>query len=370
MAARRILFLSHTSVLAGGEHSLLHLHRGLDRARWEGALAAPAEGELTERFRAQGGEVFVLEAGMAAWLGRMRRYAREARIDLLHANGYPRLKRAALLAYATGLPAVCHARNMSADATRDYLWPRSWPYVRRVDRFIAISGAVREDLSAALRVRPGRIRVVHNPVEADAFQGPRGAFRAELGVPEDAFLLGQVGQIEPRKGQLELVRAVASLLPRLPNLRLAVVGDDVYGAWPDYKREVLGTVAREGLEGRVLLTGVRRDVPQVMRDLDALAMPSRREPFGRVLIEAMAAGTPVIATRVDGVPEIVDDGETGLLVPPGDPEALAAAIERLAGDPGLRAALAERAGRVVRERFSLARHVAGVTAVYEELLAR
>ncbi|MCA9773040.1 MAG: glycosyltransferase family 4 protein [Myxococcales bacterium] len=365
---KRILYLSHTATVAGGETSLLNLQRGLDRGRFTPVLHAPSEGPLTEQWRAQGGEVVVDGAGIGGFARTIRRRARDLRVDLIHANGYPRLKRAAIAGYATGLPVVCHCRNMLTADNRDYRWPRIWPFARRIDRYLAISGAVRDDIVTTMRVGAERIRVIHNPVDVARFQVERGAFRRELRIEPNEFLIGQVGQIEPRKAPIDLVRAFAQLLPRHPRLRAVIVGEDVYGAWAEYREELIETIERLGLGGRIVLAGQRHDIPQVMRDLDLLVMPSLREPFGRVLIEAMAAGTPAIGSRVDGVPEILDDGETGLMTPPGDPDALAAAIERLVVDGALRARIIDAAGRKARASFSLERHVAAVTAVYDELL--
>ena len=132
-------------------------------------------------------------------------------------------------------------------------------------------------------------------------------------------MVGFVGRIEPRKGPLDLVRAAPLIRARMPDVRIVLVGDDPYDSDPAYSRQVRGAA---GVEHIAWVP----DGAAVMRHLDVLVAPSRQEPFGTVLAEAMAAGTPVVATRVGGLDEVVADGVTGRLVTPGDPAELAAAV--------------------------------------------
>jgi glycosyltransferase involved in cell wall biosynthesis len=175
--------------------------------------------------------------------------------------------------------------------------------------------------------------------------------RAALGGREGRPLVGIVGRVDPEKGVNVLARALARATGPAAGATLAVVGDVAVGSTSG--AAMLRDEVERLLGDRVRFTGRRDDVPEVHRALDVLVNASAAEPFGRSVLEAMASGTPVVATASGGIPEFVDDGVTGLLVPPADETALAGALDRLLGDAGLRARLAE-AGRAAAEaRFAL-----------------
>ncbi len=202
------------------------------------------------------------------------------------------------------------------------------------DVVLAASGAVGE------RLGPLSAHVVYGPVDPDppAVAPPWTA--------DGAPVVGFVGRIEPRKGTLDLVRAAPAIRAVLPDARVVVVGDDPYGTDPAYTATV--TASRE-----VEHHGWVPNAPGLMRHFDVLVLPSHEEPFGTVLAEAMAVGTPVVATRVGGLAEVVDDGVTGRLVAPGDPAQLAAAVlEVLRDRERMGAAARERARRFDASRYA------------------
>ena len=167
-------------------------------------------------------------------------------------------------------------------------------------------------------------------------------------------VVGYIGRIEPRKGVIDLVRAAPAISTGAPAVRIVIVGDDPYASDPDYVRAVDSAA---GIERHPWVD----NSPGLMRHLDVLVLPSHREPMGTVLAEAMAVGTPVVATRVDGLPEVVVDGVTGVLVEPGHPEQLAAAVLRVLGDR-------ERMGAAAREharRFDVRVYVERVSHLIE-----
>ena len=211
--------------------------------------------------------------------------------------------------------------------------------------------------------------VVYNGVDAAFFAGGDGeSVRAELGAG-GASVVGMVGRLDPWKGHRELLEAAA----QVEGAVFWIVGDVTFGSaqkrLADYKTSLEQLATELGISDRVRFLGRRDDMPHVIAALDLLVHPSNEpEPFGRSIAEAQAGGKAVIGTRAGGIPELIDEGDTGLLVPPGDSSALAAAIRRLLDDPALRASMGARAREQAQERFTVARHVASVQAVYDELL--
>jgi glycosyltransferase involved in cell wall biosynthesis len=209
--------------------------------------------------------------------------------------------------------------------------PRFW---RRADVVLADSQAVAE------RLRPLKAHVVYCPVEPDP---PAAVAPWKTG---NGPVIGFVGRIEPRKGPLDLIRAAPQIRAKAPDAHIVIVGDDPYGSDRAYTQAVLSSSEAEHYPWS-------ENAPGLMRHLDVLVLPSRREPFGTVLAEAMAVGTPVVATAVDGLPEVVKDGVSGHLVQPGRPDQLAAAVlDVLAHRPEM-----STGARAQAARFDVGRYV-------------
>ena len=231
------------------------------------------------------------------------------------------------------------------------------------DRIIG-SGEAAARVVAAAGVPGSRIVPIPPGVDTGRFHpGVSGAgVRGELGL-QGAPLVGLVANIRGSKGHAVFLEAARGVLAREPAARFLIVGDGI--GFDDVRRRV----AALGLDAVVRMTGFRRDIPEVMAALDVLVLPSiRSEAASQVIPQALAVGTPVVATDVGGSGEIVRDGDTGRLVPPGDPLALASAILDCLGDPAGARAMARRGQAVVRARHSLDAAMARTLAVYEELL--
>jgi glycosyltransferase involved in cell wall biosynthesis len=304
---RRLLAVAPVARAGGAETTLLRLLRELRARGWEVTVAAPGPGPLLEEAAAAGHAAAPLElGGLARGSGapavrswpRARRLARSA--DVVYLNGTVCGR---LLPALRGLPA---RTALSVHDIVDRV-PRMW---RGADVVLAASGAVARSLGAL----PSE--VVYAPVDPDP--PPVEAPWAPGEGPVVAF----VGRLEPRKAPLELVRAAPAIRAGAPGARVILVGEDPYAADPPYTAEVERAAAAAGVERHGWVEGAAG----LMRHIDVLVLPSRQEPFGTVLAEAMAVGTPVVATRVGGLPEVVDDGVTGALVAPGDTAALAAAV--------------------------------------------
>jgi glycosyltransferase involved in cell wall biosynthesis len=268
---------------------------------------------------------------------------------------------ARVAARSAGVPVLSHLH------IENRFRPATEPVLRRLDNATARSArlvAVSHDTKRAYEAQGyprGRIEVVHNGVEPAP--AANGSIRAELGL-EGVPLIGEVARLCDVKGQRELIAALA----HVPDARLVLVGDDLEqgGAF----REGLERDAeRAGVRDRVVFTGYRPDARAVVAELDVLALPSWTEGLPLVVLEAMASARAVVATPVGGTPELVQDGETGLLVPPRDPDALAAALRRLLADADLRRRLGEAGERRVRAEFTLDAMCARVLAIYDELAA-
>jgi sugar transferase (PEP-CTERM/EpsH1 system associated) len=240
-----------------------------------------------------------------------------------------------------------------------------------VQRYITVSRDLEQWLQATVGAAPGRIRQIYNGVDRSLFFPRRGA-RPGLAppgfLPPDALVIGTVGRLAGVKDQVTLARAFARLVRETPEAseraRLVIAGDG-----PDMAR-LRATVEEEGIAHLTWLAGERADVPDIMRLLDVFVLPSLGEGISNTILEAMASALPVVATRVGGNPELVADGENGLLVPAGEPRAMATALASYLRDPGL----ARRHGGAGLERvertFNWERCVESYLAVYDELLGR
>jgi glycosyltransferase involved in cell wall biosynthesis len=258
-----------------------------------------------------------------------------------------------------GLPAVLTRRVESAEP----VWWARWKF-RPYARIVAISRAIERELVERFGVDPAAIERVPSAVDTALYR-PRercGRLATLFGLPADACVLGCVAQLIARKGHDTLLQSVALLTSAAPQLHLVCFGRGPLAA-------ALERRARElGLGTRVHFAGFRDDLPELLPELDLLVHPAEREGLGVAVLEAMAAGVPVVAARSGGIPDLIDDEHSGVLVAPQDPGALADALARLISDPGLRARLAAQARLRVTEEFSIARMARGNLSVYEEVM--
>jgi glycosyltransferase involved in cell wall biosynthesis len=304
---------------------------------------------------------FVLETLPTAV--RLAALLRPHKPDLVYVcNGFRGNADAIVAARLLGVPCVVHSKGF------DKLSYIERALSRTVALCISMTKAI-EDHCRAGGMRPGAFAVVYDGLDLKAFQPRRSAaeVRAELGISADAELVGVIGNVQEWKGQRVLVEALDLLRERRPKLHVAIVGG-VHRSGLAYADAIKGMARDRGLENRVTWTGARPDVPDLIGAMDVVTHTSvRGEPFGRVIIEAMAIGRPVVATRAGGVPEFVRDGEDSILATPGDAGELAAILDRLLADPELRARLS-RGALASAERFALERHVETMTSLFESVV--
>ncbi len=241
------------------------------------------------------------------------------------------------------------------------------------DRIIVLSDHVGRYITNVGRAPADKIRRIYYGINLDRpvalAAGAMRALRQELEVPADGPFLLCVARLDPQKGHPALLDAMREVLHQQPDARLVLVGG-AQQASADYSAELRSMAAEPELDGKIIFAGERTDVPRLMAACDIFVMASLWEGFGLVFLEAMAAGKPVVATNVSAVPEAVADRETGILVPPNDPHALAQAILQLCDDPAERRRLGDNGYRRVRESFTAERMVEETLAVYREALAQ
>lgn len=291
------------------------------------------------------------------------RIGRRHEVALVHLNNILGGQLSGIIAAKLlGVPCVAHLRDFERNTFLTRL------YARGIDHHVAISGAIRANL-LELGIPAQRISVVHDALDLDEFS-PQDAdsLAGEFGLTTDTPTFGLFGRIVAWKGVLEFVEAAALVLRRHPAARAFIVGSaPPDGA--DYSDAVSRRIAELGLEGRVLMTGYRPDVAQLMSLMDIVVHASTRaEPFGMVVIEGMAQSRPVVATAAGGPLDIVVDGETGLLAVPGDSAALAAAITALLDDPARRAEMGRKGRERVEHHFSNVTAARRVERIYANLL--
>ena len=380
----RVLYAHNSADLYGASRSLLRLLRVLDRAEFVPIVLMPEEGPLAIELRAMDVRViiysrlsiitreifhswrlvfFLLNIPLSVrgvWA-----IIRREKVDLVHTNTGTILS-AAPAAFLAARPHVWHVRDWFQEFVK--YWRIYEPMMRRFSRCII---TVSEPVAAQFSDRK-KVRVIHNgfdPAEFALTDSAAGArFRAQYDLG-DGLVVGCVGRIKLlRKGQEVLLRAAALLAKRGIRAKFLIVGAP-YPGNESHLADLRKIVRASGLDGDVVFTGELADARPAYAAMDIVALPSAQpEPFGGVVMEAMSMGLPVIATGIGGSIEQVIDGETGYLVQPGDPAALAERLERLLGNEVLRRSFGDAGRRRVVEKFSVERMTGEIVRVYRECL--
>lgn len=369
-----VLVLCEYGSLNGGERSLLAVVDGLRAAGYALQVAAPAGGPLASVLSKHGIPVVPLDLhdaqGRRHDLSLCRRQIRAAidavRPDLVYANSLSMSRLSGPVAATSNLPSIGHLRDIAhvtVAVIRD---------LNRHTRLLAVSRATR-DWYVAAGLSEAKTYVLYNGVDLERFRprSPGGYLQRELGLPPEARLIGAIGQIGMRKGLHVLLRAASRAVRACGHAHFVIVGQRYSQKQEalDYERQLRAAAAAEPLQGRVHFLGVREDVHRLLNELTVLVHAARQEPLGRVLLEAAAAGTPVVATNVGGTSEIFPPGTgSALLVPPDDVASLAAAILRLLEDAELRAAIGRAARQRAEQAFDARQAAAALTAHYRELI--
>mgnify|MGYP006285993119 CR=1 FL=1 len=385
MSAPRILFVDHVGVLGGGELSLLDIathyrsqakvvlfedgpFRTALQDREVNVQVLPTTDAVSTVSRH--GSLFDALQALPSLAKLVRRLAEEAQAyDLLYPNSQKSMIVAALAGRWAGRPVLWHLR--------DLLLPEHFGWLNRrvavalanrfVTRVVANSSATR-DAFAQAGGDASKVGVAHNGIDPGPFTRSGGSalsLRTELEIAPSVPLVGLFSRLATWKGQHVLIQA----LQDLPDVHAVLVGAPLFGPDQDYVDRLHSLTERTGTSDRIHFLGFRDDVPSLMRQVDVVAHTSvDPEPFGRVLVEAMLAGTPVVGTAAGGALEVVTDGQDGLLVPPSDVKALTTAIDRVLRNPDWARQLARRGRNTAETRFTRRAMLERVDAQISETL--
>jgi glycosyltransferase involved in cell wall biosynthesis len=347
----------------GGQNQVLVTLMGLRALGHRTLLVAHPAGELLQR--AKEGLDFIPLAPKtemdlsAAW--RLSRLIKQLKPAIVHAHDPHGVAMAGMaLSMSTQLakPPLVASRRVDFHLKGNRM--SRWKY-RQVDCFICASEAIRQMLVAD-GVPPERAVTVHEGIDLDRVDAaPPAKLHEELWLPHHAPVVGNVAALVPHKGHRHLIEAAAAVVRQVPDTRFVIAGDG------ELRQGLERQIREHHLEKHVLLAGFRPDVLSLHKAFDVFVMSSVTEGLGTSLLDAMACGKPIVATSTGGIPEVVIDGQTGILVPPRDHDAMAAAIVKLLKDPQLRARMGAAGLHRVRQKFSADRMVKDTLRVYQRV---
>lgn len=387
----RALFLSHDSRLYGAQRSLVGLLSRLDRSEIDAMVVAPYDGPLNDAIAAMDIPVTVRRivhwiaaggdarksrlkigqqclSGLKARVWAMARHIENNQIDIVYTNTVISIE-GALAAHITRRPHIWHLREQVNGNTQLKSPVPAWliPYVvGRLSARAIVNSRYLGQIYARGEAK-NKISVIYNGVDPAPFNLDRTeaarSVKTELGLNPAARLVILIGAVIPRKGQMLLARAAARVTRRFPDSVFLFVGEGD----ADYIREIRAFGEASGKAELLRFIGWRDDIPRLLAAADVLVVAADEEPFGRTVIEAMAAGTPVVSTRCGGPEEIVIDQVTGLLVPRQDVASLARSIERIFGDPADAVRMSQAARDRINKHFTLDAHAEQVQTVIAEV---
>lgn len=383
---KRILYVHCESDLYGSNISLLNLCSNLNPREFEPFVLLARTGPLATVLKERSIKVFVRPMSYirrsfdplfflkfaANYLPGIRAAANiitKHQIDLVHTNTI-HIQAGAIAGRLLGKKVVWHIREIIPDP-RIAIMPLYRLIHGLSDHIICISQAVRREMEKFVG-RSGKISCIYNAVDTEKFvaQPDTQTTRHLLGIPVDSPLIGMVGRITFWKGQDAFIRAAALISKVFPQARFLIVGGIDRKRYHGYYQDLLNLAQTLGIRDKIVFTGFREDIPALMSAMDVVVVPSTRpEPFGLVVIEAMALKKPVIATDHGGAAEIIKSDELGSLVPPNNPEAIAERVEYFLNDDEIRTTIGENARKYVERNFTIKDYVENIQNVYRQLLA-
>jgi glycosyltransferase involved in cell wall biosynthesis len=362
---KTILFLSTTSGPGGAERMISTLSAALNAKQFRVIVGLFRQGWLQEQCESLQVETRIIPLEGVfhhRWFKRCLQLIREERVAVVHAHEFSAIVYGSLVARLTAIPFVgtIHGKNYYWERVRRRL---AYRWASRYGQLVAVSEDLKKFVIEKVGIQDSRIQVIYNGVEPAATVQPEEVTRCreELGFGTDDIVIGAVGSLYPVKGHRYLLDAMPEVLAQHPRARLLIIGR---GPLEDSLR---AQADRLGIKDRVRFLGLRHDVPRLLAMMDLFVLPSLSEGLSLALLEAMAAGKPVVATRVGGNPELVKSGRTGLLVQPNDPVALATNISTLLSDPAKILEYGEHGRERVLACFGMDKMVDGYSRLYSTL---
>ncbi len=362
----RVVEILATGTSGGAQEHLYSLLTRIDRSRYEASVVALSPGSAVRKLQRDGIPVTVIDVpDDAIAVGALTAHLADVRPDVIHNHMYRAELVGTRAAIALGLTgrrrpyvvSTIHSSRVRSAEDREQLRHLT-PHM---DQLIAVSRAMERKIAEEGRATVP-LKLIYNGVDLERYdhQEPCCTLRDEYGMEPGSQIVGVVARLEPEKGHPTLLEAWPDVLRAVPNAYLLVVGEGS-------RRDELEHLAAElRIAHRVVFTGRRDDVPAVTAALDVAVLPSYREAQGLTILEAMALSRPVVASNVGGIPEVIEDGVTGLLVPPHDSPALAAAIVRFLTDHAFADTIARAGHDVVHDRFCVQLMVKAIEAIYDE----
>lgn len=352
------------------------LMRNLDPDRYVPRLVTSGRGLLTKAASKYGIETtvqtFPCFSRRKPWvyfwsIYNFARMVAQKNVSLIHTNDPGAASQVMWVSKWKGVPYVAHVR----DYRHAWSAPNQVRFLHQARFVIANSKAISRYF-IGLGVPSSHIRVVYNPVDVAVYSQPvcleqKKGFRAMFEIPNEALLIGIIGQVQEIKGQQDLIMAAPEILKRFPGTHFLIAGSTFDEKACEYERHLRRLILKLRLTDRFHLVGFQEDVRLVLQTMDVLVVPSWCEPFGRVVVEGMAAGCPVIGTNKGGIPEIIDNGVNGLLIQPQNPAEIARSVTLLAENVVLKSKFISR-GRVTAKRFNVSAHVNAVQTLYNTVL--
>lgn len=357
-----ILYISWTDKMSGGEISLINYASLLDRKIFRPVFLFPKQGKASTRASEKGIETRFIDMGIFSFkrpwrfirsVMALRKLLKKEKIDIIHCTTFYSNLIAVAAAKTMGIPIICHGQSYLTTGSR------MRNAVSMSDLVIVCS----EDLKKSLlpHIKSSRIKVMHHAVSTPALRKKTFFLHKELGLPKKCALVGHVGLIEPRKRQEDLIKAAS--LVRNKNARFLIIGDSQFEI-KSYEDSLHKLAESYGIDKKVIFLGFREDISKVMNELDIVVLPSVKEPFALVMIEAMALGKPFIGARSGGTTEFIRHGKNGFLIDPGDYRSLASIINMLLSNPSRSRKIGIEGRRSVEEKCDISDFVRRLSNIY------
>ncbi len=363
-----MLQLVNGFAIGGGEMKVLELVQRLATNRYHitgcsGGQGGPLEAE----FRKTVERVEIYDKKFSfdfSLVARVARLMKEQEIEILQTTLFYADVIGAYAAYLAKVPVVVSWEPV----TGPFAFRHYWSYklaMQKIDRVVAVSEDIRQRVIRERKLIPEKVMTIHYGVDLEKFAPEdQSLIRSDIGVSDDHLVLGTVARFDHPKGHKYLIDAAPTIVQQFPNVRFILVGDG------PLRQEIEQQIQQLGLRDHFVLLGFRRDVKQLLGMFDLFILPSLSEGLPNAVLEAMACSNPVVATAVNGVVEVVEDGKTGFLVPPADPDRMASAVIKMLGSPENMKAMGKQGRERVASHFSVEQQVSKFEELYYSLYAQ